>query len=66
MERFNVGRLVHRSLYRFRTSFVGTASSRRLPDGSRIMTGMEWIEILLATGLLIYLVVALLKPEWFT
>lgn len=30
------------------------------------MTGIEWIELLLASSLLAYLVFALLKPEWFT
>jgi K+-transporting ATPase KdpF subunit len=30
------------------------------------MTVTEGIELLLAAGLLLYLVVALLKPEWFT
>jgi K+-transporting ATPase KdpF subunit len=29
------------------------------------MTGIEWIALLLAAGLLLYLIAALLKPEWF-
>ena len=29
------------------------------------MTGTEWVGLLLAFGLLVYLTVALLKPEWF-
>jgi K+-transporting ATPase KdpF subunit len=29
------------------------------------MTGTELIEMLLSVGLLLYLAVALLKPEWF-
>jgi K+-transporting ATPase KdpF subunit len=31
-----------------------------------VMTGTELIAMLLAAGLLIYLVIALLKPEWFS
>jgi K+-transporting ATPase KdpF subunit len=30
------------------------------------MTGMEWIGLLTAVGLLAYLFVALLRPEWFS
>lgn len=30
------------------------------------MTGVEWIGLLIAAGLLAYLVAALLKPEWFS
>jgi K+-transporting ATPase KdpF subunit len=29
------------------------------------MSGTEWVALLMAAGLLIYLVFALLKPEWF-
>ena len=29
------------------------------------MTGPEWIGLLVAVGLLLYLTLALLKPEWF-
>ncbi len=29
------------------------------------MTGVELIGLLIAAGLLVYLTVALLKPEWF-
>ncbi|MCI0380983.1 MAG: K(+)-transporting ATPase subunit F [Gemmataceae bacterium] len=30
------------------------------------MSGIEWIGMLVAVGLLVYLIVALLKPEWFS
>ncbi|MCI0741864.1 MAG: K(+)-transporting ATPase subunit F [Gemmataceae bacterium] len=30
------------------------------------MSGIEWIGMLVAIGLLVYLIVALLKPEWFS
>jgi K+-transporting ATPase KdpF subunit len=30
------------------------------------MTAVEWIVLLLAVTLLAYLVVAMLKPEWFS
>jgi K+-transporting ATPase KdpF subunit len=30
------------------------------------MSGAEWIGLLLALGLLLYLGLALLKPEWFS
>ena len=30
------------------------------------MTGTEFIALLLAAGLFVYLVIALLKPEWFS
>ena len=29
------------------------------------MSGIEWSGLLVAAGLLLYLTVALLKPEWF-
>ena len=29
------------------------------------MNGAEWIALAMSAGLLVYLVVALLKPEWF-
>jgi K+-transporting ATPase KdpF subunit len=29
------------------------------------MSGTEWVALLLAVGLLVYLIVALLRPEWF-
>jgi K+-transporting ATPase KdpF subunit len=29
------------------------------------MSGAEWIGLVIAVGLLVYLTVALLKPEWF-
>lgn len=29
------------------------------------MSGTEWIGLLVALGLLVYLSIALLKPEWF-
>ena len=30
------------------------------------MTGTEFIALLLAAGLFVYLIIALLKPEWFS
>jgi len=30
------------------------------------MSGTEWVALLVAVGLLAYLLVALLKPEWFS
>ena len=30
------------------------------------MSGTEFIALLLAAGLFVYLVIALLKPEWFS
>lgn len=30
------------------------------------MSGVEWIGLLIAAGLLLYLTAALLKPEWFS
>jgi K+-transporting ATPase KdpF subunit len=30
------------------------------------MSGAEWVGLLVAVGLLAYLAVALLKPEWFS
>lgn len=29
------------------------------------MTGIEWVGLVLAAGLMGYLVIAFLKPEWF-
>ena len=29
------------------------------------MSGITWLAAMLAAGLLVYLIVALLKPEWF-
>ena len=29
------------------------------------MNGPEWVGLLVAVGLLLYLTIALLKPEWF-
>ena len=30
------------------------------------MSGIEWIGLFVALGLLVYLTMALLKPEWFS
>lgn len=37
----------------------------RRPDGNQIMNGSEIIGLVLSVGLLVYLTIALLKPEWF-
>jgi K+-transporting ATPase KdpF subunit len=34
-------------------------------DGRQAMSSSEWIAFALTLGLMAYLVVALLKPEWF-
>jgi K+-transporting ATPase KdpF subunit len=34
-------------------------------DGRPVMNGSEVIGLVLSVGLLVYLVIALLKPEWF-
>ena len=34
-------------------------------DGRRVMSAVYLISAVVAAGLLVYLVVALLKPEWF-
>ena len=30
------------------------------------MNGPEWVGLIVAAGLLLYLTIALLKPEWFS
>ncbi len=37
----------------------------RTADGGKVMNGLYLIAGLIALGLFIYLVLALLKPEWF-
>jgi K+-transporting ATPase KdpF subunit len=37
----------------------------RAAEGTPIMTAFYVISAIIALGLLIYLVIALLKPEWF-
>jgi K+-transporting ATPase KdpF subunit len=35
-------------------------------DGGQDMTGIELIGLMISLGLLTYLIVALLRPEWFS
>jgi K+-transporting ATPase KdpF subunit len=39
--------------------------SPRQNDGRRIMSAVYIISAVVSAGLLVYLVIALLKPEWF-
>jgi len=44
---------------------LGFADSLRSAHGRTAMNGTEIIGLVLAVGLLVYLTLALLKPEWF-
>jgi K+-transporting ATPase KdpF subunit len=44
---------------------VAIASAVRPLDGREAMNGSELIGLLLSVGLLVYLTIAMLKPEWF-
>jgi len=45
---------------------VAARRTVRALDGRHAMTGTELIALLLSIGLMAYLIVALLKPEWFS
>jgi K+-transporting ATPase KdpF subunit len=46
--------------------FIGLADLRfRQDDGRRIMSAIYLVSGVVSAGLLVYLVAALLKPEWF-
>ena len=45
---------------------VGINGTVRSADGAAPMTGVELTALVVAVGLLAYLFVALLKPEWFS
>jgi K+-transporting ATPase KdpF subunit len=49
----------------FRRYIVVAHCRERRIDGRSVMNGTEVIGLVLSAGLLVYLVVALLKPEWF-
>jgi K+-transporting ATPase KdpF subunit len=61
----HVGFLLPDSARGVRPVVVGPGRALRPVDGRRTMTGTELIALLVAAALLVYLVFALLKPEWF-
>ena len=49
----------------FRMRIVAPDRAERRAHGRQAMNGSELIGLVLSLGLLVYLVIALLKPEWF-
>jgi K+-transporting ATPase KdpF subunit len=62
----NVGCTVLGHLGRFCGSDVGADPVVRLAHGRRPMNGTEILGLIVTVGLLAYLTIALLKPEWFS
>ena len=44
---------------------LAAAGAKRSADGGQEMNGPEIVGLVLSVGLLVYLTIALLKPEWF-